>query len=766
MKHLYTLLAVGTLSVLSLSAQSKIDLQGRILLEKINNDNKRQTELTSSFNTLSTASPEAEVQKISKLSTIVVLNDGFTAADLEAAGYEVTSDLRSVALVKVNSSDVEKMAELDCVRQISFGRQLEKYIDNARVFGGIDQLHSGIEVGGQTYTFTGKGVCTGIYDTGIEANHVNFLNDDGTTRIKQLQHYYEDEEGDLYRHIYSDPTQFTTDDEEETHGTHTTGIMAGGYKGSTKYINAWQEDDGWHGEFPIGPNPYYGVSTESDLLISAGVLEDAASIDGFERMAAYAKENGQPCVINYSIGSIIGPHDGTDAFSKAVSEIVNEYGAIICMAAGNSGGDKCSIAKTFTASDKSLKTCLTPNSNYSSSQVATYIDFWADDDTPFTLTLGSFKPKFIIGSDSNVTILTISQPDQSFNVAHQAATNVTKNSDLASHYSKAQIIAISEVDPNNNRYHVMGLVTYTRSATSASFLHINIEAQEGKTVVGTLSQAAEFTAQSKISGSVNGNDANSISDGACNPDVISVGAYNNRTYYATLGGSVSSYKYDEGDYSVFSSYGTTNDGREVPEVLGPGFNLLSSYSSYYVAKGYSGETSTDMSAEATVNGKTHYWACMSGTSMASPFVAGTIALWLEADPTLTVNDIHQLIATTSTKDELLESSEGKTGFGRINAVAGIQEILGRSLAGLGNVNADDVDRNLIIDQQQGTLSAFLAGETSLTATLFSASGLKVAEAHASDSNVALATESLTPGIYVLRIEGGSGLAATRKVIIR
>lgn len=37
--------------------------------------------------------------------------------------------------------------------------------------------------------------------------------------------------------------------------------------------------------------------------------------------------------------------------------------------------------------------------------------------------------------------------------------------------------------------------------------------------------------------------------------------------------------------------------------------------------------------------------------MSTPLVAGAMALWLEADPTLNVQDIRDIIASTSVKDE-------------------------------------------------------------------------------------------------------------------
>ncbi len=771
MKHIYTCLAVGVISALSVSAQSKIDLQGRLMLKQLSSESLFQTETVTSGAQFNPNAKSVATQRIAPLSTIVVLNDGYTADDLESAGFNVTTRLQSVALVNVSSADVERMAELDCVRSISFGRKLETYLDQARLFSGVDQVHSGIEYGGQKHSFTGDGVCTGIYDIGIDANHISFYNPDGTTRVKQLQHYFVKEDG-IYLDIYQDPTQFTTDSISETHGTHTAGIMAGGYQGLATYMKCRTEGGEWYGGLIEGANPFYGVATNSDILLSAGVLNDAASLDAFTRMASYAKDNGQPCVINYSVGTGIGPHDSSDPFSKAVSEIVDEYGAIIVMAAGNSGGTKSCVGKTFTATDKSLKTCITPDASYNPNGVFVILDIWADDATPFKLSFNSFKPRYMLGGTRDENVATIDSPDQSINYASKSGVGMTFNDVLKGHYAEALIIAESEIDPYSGRYHVIAQVYYYRADNFASLIYLNIESEAGKTVTANLSNAGEFTSQpNAVANTVEGDDSNTISDCACNPDVISVGSYNNKGYYGTVGGLVShglmdSEGYVENGYSSFSSYGKAVDGRQLPEVLAPGANVIAPFNTYYVNQGYQYQTSEYMTATAQIGDETQYWGGMTGTSMSAPFVAGVIALWLEADPTLTVNDIHQLIATTSTKDETLEGLDEKVGHGRINPVGGIQEILSRSLAGLGNVDADNVDQNMIIDQQQGSLTAFLAGENALTASLFTASGVKAAEAKSADSSVTVATDGLSAGIYVLRVEGASGLAATRKVVIR
>lgn len=64
-------------------------------------------------------------------------------------------------------------------------------------------------------------------------------------------------------------------------------------------------------------------STDTDILLSIETLID------------YAKANGKPLVINISLGSNDGPHDGSSVNDQYYAKLGKE--AFICIAAGNEG---------------------------------------------------------------------------------------------------------------------------------------------------------------------------------------------------------------------------------------------------------------------------------------------------------------------------------------------------------------------------------------------------------------------------------------------
>jgi subtilisin family serine protease len=91
--------------------------------------------------------------------------------------------------------------------------------------------------------------------------------------------------------------------------------------------------------------------------------------------------------------------------------------------------------------------------------------------------------------------------------------------------------------------------------------------------------------------------------------------------------SVANLDFARDEINKSSSQGPTRDERLKPDVAAPGTDIVA-------ANGFAGENDGD-------------WIAMTGTSMASPYVAGVIGLMLEAEPKLTAAQICGIIQRTS-----------------------------------------------------------------------------------------------------------------------
>ncbi|CCQ95771.1 Peptidase S8 and S53 subtilisin kexin sedolisin [[Clostridium] ultunense Esp] len=107
----------------------------------------------------------------------------------------------------------------------------------------------------------------------------------------------------------------------------------------------------------------------------------------------------------------------------------------------------------------------------------------------------------------------------------------------------------------------------------------------------------------------------------------------------------------------FSSRGYTADGRVKPDIAAPGVNIT-----------------------AAKAGTTTGYVTYSGTSMATPFTAGTVALMLDANPSLTPVSIKNLLGSTAI-DWGPSGKDIDYGFGRLDGYQAIAQAGGWSGTG-------------------------------------------------------------------------------------
>ena len=151
-------------------------------------------------------------------------------------------------------------------------------------------------------------------------------------------------------------------------------------------------------------------------------------------------------------------------------------------------------------------------------------------------------------------------------------------------------------------------------------------------------------------------------------------------------------------------------------------------------------------------------AMIASTAMATPTVAGIIALWLEAKPDLTYEQIKETIAASATKDEFTEAASIHYGHGKIDAYKGLLHVLGlpTSISTLSQQQPNGVNFRM----KDGRL--FIEGaEDGTPVRIYTTDGRIVASATLTDGSVGLPVGS-PAGVYAVQVGSlGSTLIRTK-----
>lgn len=559
--------------------------------------------------------------------------------------------------VRLSLSDLKKLLQERIITQVYYPYEVPQVLaDTMRNLTSTDQVHLGL--GGLQVPYTGKDVVIGVIDTGIDFNHEDFKNVDGTSRVL----YYWDHSlgfdaqrtpgkygyGQVWDQSDIDAGNCTSMD-NSAHGSTVAGAAAGNGRATG---------------FGKGVAPDADlIIVESDFGLSNWSLTIADAVDFIFSMADTL---GKPAVVNASLGSYLGSHDGLDPAALVIDSLLNDQnGRLFVCAGGNSGNERHYHVNGQVLSDTSF-TWLRNNPSSAFSGDAIYFDMWAD-------TVDFYQAQFAMGAESRDPYY---RRDQSTYYTMHDFLSVGVIEDTLRNSNGDQIGTIewygSIVDerfhlelllrPDSTSYYYSFRTEGTGNYQmwSGSFLGLN----DFPVHPDSLPSSAEFP---EIQYYQYPDDESSIvSSWACSPHTITVANYQNRKSYIDVNGVPFIATNTALDLTPTSSKGPTRSGYLKPDVAAPGDLVMSAAPLWIIPSLMS------QSPSALMQGGMHMRN--GGTSMASPVVAGIAALYLERCSNA---------STQNFKDDLLDgcfddqytgiTPDLRWGHGKVNAFNTLQQ---------------------------------------------------------------------------------------------
>ncbi|MBQ3960742.1 MAG: S8 family serine peptidase [Muribaculaceae bacterium] len=599
-----------------------------------------------------------------------------TFAQIRKTGATVLSKLGHQAVISIPADNVDDLVAIEGVKNVDATSKELLKTDVSLVETGVSLIDG--TVPGLEEVYTGKGVTICLVDMGFDFQHPAFKDADGNTRLRCVylpgndsghKFIVEDDEAGTIAYpgsVFDTPeliATLTTDTDMDSHGTHTAGIAAGTRS-------------------PLG---FGGMAPDADIVLVSTEAEENVNEIAFQFVAHYAQQIDAPVVLSASMNSHHGPHNGTGMMPELIDEL--SHHVIPVLSVGNEGNKHLHIYKAFDEENSSIKAFLaraTPiigeddnTKKMMGSVVCGYSRNTLGEDDTLSVQIGLLR----LSSGEAVwqtEPLTISPSQDGY------IEIFSDDDEILSQFMQGGFVGISGrvVD---GKIELLAAVQGVRIKRLPFFISLSSSSHIEMDLWETIDEFEPIN----MEGYTLGDSEFSCGDWTSTPNVISVGNYVANTTSRLYTGSVidESDLYTLDDISYKSSYGVSLNGVAQPTVAAPGNNVVSSISHY----------TCDKEIAESMQWQGYPYNGMSGTSMSCPTVSGIIALWLQADPALTLDDIKEVLAATSRNDEFTAASPIKWGYGKIDAAAGIEYI--KRTTAVNSIKSEEpaVDSNLWFD---------------------------------------------------------------------
>jgi minor extracellular serine protease Vpr len=668
----------------------------------------------------------ALLQKSAKLTRLAaVVDQTFSEAALAPYGWRMRTRTGAVVTLEGRQSTVPFLSAIDGIVSYQPHYRIFPCMDSARQETHINEVQGNIP-NPLTKHFTGKGVLFCILDTEFDTHHPAFVDSLGHTRFIALWDQTDTSGVRRNRFGYG---LIKMGDELNTdslfgsngfyHGTHMCSLGAGSDRS----------------------HPFWGAAPEVTIVAVKYGNSEADIINGILWVSAIADSLKMPSVINLSIGVQSGPHDGTSR-TDIVIDSVSRAGRIVVGAAGNDGEQKPHISFPLKARE-TRGTWITPDTDPTRHLgVVTYADVWGVSGKSFSDTL-------YVG-DLTTT------PMQ-----YMKTTRIVPNQSPDTIYWPNAVTGIRdtlvfyvgvETYPVNRKPHML---IYVQGNNPNLIIGMRLTSTQADTVHVWNANKLPFKSLG-ITGFFDGDSLYTIDEvGGTAKRIITAGGYVSNVALTTWDGKVwgspgNPVLYN---YLSYTSLGPTADGRIKPDISAP---------SQWVVGAMSRIGKDDNRTVIWPNPKNTLgrYELTGGTSVASPIVAGIIALMLEAKPTLTPETVKQILQQTAIKDKYVPqiTPDVRWGAGKVNALGAIEQLGIPVLSVRQSAAARQCFRIVKYGENRLVLMGPAAGlPQEALVELFCVSGRMFLSAHVKTGGVISIPRSAAQGCVIARVrwQGGS-----------
>ncbi len=588
---------------------------------------------------------------------------GAVEAAVRAHGGSVKMSTGRITSARVPAANVRALSASPSIERFEWSADPGRLLsDSMRVKARVNQVHAGLAPLPQGYD--GTGVVMGFIDDGLGIDHPDFQRPDGTTRVL---HYWDQGYAGA-----GAPPEFGYGSEwskAQIDAGQLLSNFSGSVHGSTVASNG-AGDGSANGR-------HKGVAPGADLIVvkysTAGGGEFRARVaDAVKYIFDRADATGMPAVVNASLGTYSGSHDGRDAAAQLIDSLIAARRGRFLVCAGGNAGSQFPFHLRHTADADTGFTWFTTNANGAPYNLFPYpnlfFEAWAD--------IADFQgARYAIGADRVVPSLQFRGRTAFHDLAENLGQVITEPlvSQSGSTLGIVEFLALP-------RGEQVQLQVRIASPDSAGYLWRFMTTGSGRcdiwslttvtatsNVIGPVLAAplglpfptpAEYPAMAHY---VRPDSLYHIVDSwACSPRTLTTANYWNQNEYQPCAGDYINAPILPYTISSNSSLGPTRDDRYKPDISAPGDVTLAA-APMAIINDWS-VTNADKMDEFCMHVRN------GGTSMASPVVAGVAALYLQKCPNADWQQIREAILGTAWGDALTGPLPNVTfGHGRVHA---------------------------------------------------------------------------------------------------